>query len=154
MAIAVTGGGVYSFGTATPLGSSVSQYVNSQAGVRSQTIYTIKTTLEQDAQMLRYLRSQSDNIGIIDNCAVRTCQALNAGGILNNLATAITPSAVEFQLLISGAQFSVANISQNMSASTSLTNQFESTGGSGNANAAGQSQSGHTDVGATTGQDK
>ncbi|WFU66679.1 RHS repeat-associated core domain-containing protein [Bradyrhizobium brasilense] len=124
VAIAVTGGGVFSFGTGTSLGSSVSGYVNSQSQFRSQTLYTIQTSQQQDAAMLSYLQAQSDNIGLVDNCAARTCGALNAGSVLDSLVTARTPSAVEAQIIMSGASTSVVKIPQKTSVSNS-TSQFE-----------------------------
>jgi RHS repeat-associated protein len=124
VSIAVTGGGIFSFGTGTAMGSSVSTFVNSQSQVRSQTLFTIQTSPEQDAAMLSYLRAQSDNIGLVDNCAARTCGALNAGGVLN-LATARTPDAIATQMYMSGLSPDRVNVPQNTSVATSLTSQFE-----------------------------
>jgi RHS repeat-associated protein len=125
IAIAVTGGGIFSFGNGTSLGSSVSAYLNSQSQLRSQTLYTIQTSPQQDAAMLSYLQAQSDNIGLVDNCAARTCGALNAGGVLDSLVTARTPGAVEAQIAMSGVSVNTVNIPQNTSAGASLTSQFE-----------------------------
>ena len=120
VSVAETGGGIYSFGTATSLGSSVSGFVNSQSDARSQTLYTIKTTPQQDAAMISYRRSQTDNRGLVDNCAARTCQALNAGGILNSFVTARTPEAGATQLMMSGSDLSRLNVPQNTSVGESV----------------------------------
>jgi uncharacterized protein RhaS with RHS repeats len=88
-AIAVTGSGVYSYGTGTPLGSSTTNYIQQQSGDRDQTVTTIPTTPAQDAAALKYLQGQSSQIGVTsDNCAARTEGAVQAAGVnLNDPAT-------------------------------------------------------------------
>lgn len=97
--IAVTGGGIYSFGTDTKLGISVSDFVSNQFQLRDQTLYFIKTTPTQDAKMLQYPGSQQDNIGYFDNCAYRTYSTLQAGGV-ETLTPMLTPWAVGGNLTI------------------------------------------------------
>ncbi|SFQ34783.1 RHS repeat-associated core domain-containing protein [Variovorax sp. 770b2] len=90
-AIGFTGQGVYSYGTGTPLGGSLTDYLASQAGYRDSTAYIIKTTPEQEAKMLKEIlkyRStplpdpRKDPWGSAnDTCATRTQNALEAGGI-------------------------------------------------------------------------
>jgi hypothetical protein len=81
-AIAVTGEGVYSFGNTTPLGSSLTAYLQREAPRRDSNVIVIDTTPQQDAQIMKYLRKQKDNIGKYpDNCSYRTSSALNAGGM-------------------------------------------------------------------------
>lgn len=125
VSIAVTGGGIYSFGTGTTLASSVASFVSSQSNSRAQTLYVIKTTPQQDVAMLGNLRGQQDNIGLWDNCAARTCQALNAGGLLANIMTARTPDAVAAQIIMSGAEFQAIRVPPNTSVPESVTKQFE-----------------------------
>jgi hypothetical protein len=79
--VATTGSGIYSFGTGTKLGGPVSDFVTDQSRFRNQTLYTIKTTPEQDKKIQEYLSKQKDDIGKIDNCAARTLEALRAAGI-------------------------------------------------------------------------
>ncbi len=87
-AIAVTGAGVYSYGNSTPAGSSLHAYVRREARRRSSTIYVIKTTPQQDEDVLKVLKKYK-NIGVPpgwdgiigDNCAARSNQALDAAGI-------------------------------------------------------------------------
>jgi hypothetical protein len=55
---------------------------------------------------------------------VHTCQALNAGNLLNSGVTAMTPSAVEGQLLASGLDMNAINVPQNSSVSNSITSQI------------------------------
>ena len=95
VADAVTGGGVFSFGTGTPLGSSFADYLNSQSEYRGQVVYDIKTTPEQDAAALAYLRSQKDDIGKLDNCAFRTYQSLRAAHVRIGEPVAPTPAALQ-----------------------------------------------------------
>jgi hypothetical protein len=99
VADAVTGGGVFSFGTGTPLGSSFSDYLNLQSEYRGQVVYDIKTTPEQDAAALAYLRSQKDDIGKLDNCAFRTYQSLRAAHVRIGEPVAPTPPAALQQVL-------------------------------------------------------
>lgn len=84
--------------------------------------------------MLAFLKSQPDfpTGDLVDrfkfavhNCAVLTCEALNAGGVLDSPATARTPAAVEYQLQTSGADYSTLNVSQKMSIPESVTKQFD-----------------------------
>jgi hypothetical protein len=82
--IAVTGGGMYSFGTNTACGASVADFLRSQSKVRDQTAFLIKTSPAQDKQMLKYLQ-QFGQCGTVplfpDNCANRVEGALRAGGV-------------------------------------------------------------------------
>jgi RHS repeat-associated protein len=81
--MAVTGGGLYSFGTGNDCGSSVRQFLSDQAQVRDQFVFQIHTSPAQDAQMLKYLRQfkQCKTVPKADNCAHRTEGALQAAGI-------------------------------------------------------------------------
>jgi hypothetical protein len=83
VANAVTGAGVFSYGNNTSLGSGVQTYLQSQMASRNQVVTYIPTSPEQDAQMLDFyaLHPGKNSVGIIDNCAARTSQALNAGGV-------------------------------------------------------------------------
>jgi RHS repeat-associated protein len=82
-AIAVDKNGIYSFGTATPLGSSVEDYLSKQIAVRDQQVITIDTTPEQDAAIVESLMSFAKQpLGVLrDNCADRSSSALSAAGI-------------------------------------------------------------------------
>jgi RHS repeat-associated protein len=83
VANAVTGTGVFSYGNNTSLGSNVQDYLQSQMASRNQVVTYIPTSPEQDAQMRAFyaLHPGRNSVGIIDNCAARTSQALNAGGV-------------------------------------------------------------------------
>lgn len=83
VAMAVTGGGVFSYGNDTNLGSNVQAYIVSQMALRNQVVTYIPTTPAQDTQMLMFfkLHPGRNSVGIFDNCAARTNQALNAGGV-------------------------------------------------------------------------
>lgn len=94
VAIGFTGQGVYSFGTATPLGSSLTSYLEKQASNRDTNAIIIPTTPEQEAKMITSLKQGAsvplpdplkDPFGAAgDTCATRTNQALNARGIRNS----------------------------------------------------------------------
>ena len=81
--VAVTGYGMASYGNNTALGSPASYYLNNQDGKRNQQVTIIPTTPEQDAAMIAFIKQHPDKngVGYLDNCAVRTNQILNAGGI-------------------------------------------------------------------------
>ena len=98
VADAVTGAGVFSFGTGTPPGSSFSDYLALQSEFRNQVVYDIKTTPQQDAAALAYLRSQKDDIGKLDNCAFRTYQSLRHARVPIGEPVAPTPAALQQQL--------------------------------------------------------
>lgn len=84
VAIAITGQGVYSFGTSHPLGQSLSDYMADQSKNRSSNIYVIPTTPDQDARALAMLQGfAGSNMGpiVMDNCSTRSNSALTAAGI-------------------------------------------------------------------------
>jgi hypothetical protein len=82
--IAITGGGLYSFGSNSACGASVADFLRSQSAVRDQTAFVIKTSPAQDQQMLKYLQqfSQCKTVPLFpDNCASRVENTLRAGGV-------------------------------------------------------------------------
>lgn len=82
VAIATTGSGIYSFGTATPFGSSATAYLLNQATYRNSTAYIINTSAQQEAAILASLKSRTDNLPPVpsldsdDTCASRSNEAL------------------------------------------------------------------------------
>ena len=101
VAIGFTGQGVYSFGTATPLGSSLTQYLSKQGSYRDSTAIIIKTTPAQEAKMIATLRDfaaiplpnpATDPASAAgDTCATRTNAALSVGGIYSLLQSPNSP---------------------------------------------------------------
>jgi hypothetical protein len=83
VANAVTGAGVFSYGNSTDLGSGVQAYIQSQIAVRNQVVTFIPTSPAQDQAALAFyaLHPGRNSVGIFDNCATRTNQALNAAGV-------------------------------------------------------------------------
>jgi RHS repeat-associated protein len=83
-AVAITGYGVFSFGTKTALGSSTSEYVQKEVEKRDVQLYVIKTTPEQDKAAADALLKQDEKGAINvfpDNCATRSNVALDAAGV-------------------------------------------------------------------------
>jgi hypothetical protein len=89
-AIAVTGSGIYSYGNGTALGSSFTDYILREAPRRNSNVIVIKTTPQQEAKILSYIKGTSDNLppwwfGKIpdptDTCATRTYNALQSAGL-------------------------------------------------------------------------
>ncbi|KRG83249.1 hypothetical protein ABB33_14555 [Stenotrophomonas acidaminiphila] len=82
--MAITGYGMFSYGNDTPLGGSVTDYIQSQSQFRNQLITLIPTTAAQDAAAAYYLalnHPDKNDVGYFDNCAVRTNEGLMAGGL-------------------------------------------------------------------------
>jgi hypothetical protein len=84
--IAISGFGVYSFGTGTDAGSSLIAFLIQQAKYRSSTVYVIKTTAEQDAAALAVLAGFASGMPgglgrLRDNCSLRSNAALDAAHI-------------------------------------------------------------------------
>lgn len=97
--MAVSGSGIFSFGTSTPRGSSVAQFLASQAEYRDSTLYYIPTTKEQDAAALASLRGSPEKLGspAVDNCSTRTNNALSAAGFFdlsNPLASLLSAAGI------------------------------------------------------------
>ncbi|MCL1561729.1 RHS repeat-associated core domain-containing protein [Xanthomonas nasturtii] len=81
--MAITGNGMFSYGNDTPLGGSVIGYLQSQSQFRNQTVTVVPATAAQDAAATKYLvlnHSDKNDVGYLDNCAVRTNEGLMAGG--------------------------------------------------------------------------
>jgi hypothetical protein len=83
---AVQGFGMSSYGNTTPLGSSVSAYLQSQGTARSQQVTVVPTTALQDAAAMVFINQHPDmnDVGYLDNCAVRSNQLLNSAGVRTN----------------------------------------------------------------------
>lgn len=81
--MAVTGNGMYSYGNDTRLGSGVLGYIMSQSQYRNQTIVLIPSAPNQDSGMMSYFGKHPgmDDVGKLDNCAVRTNSALMSGNV-------------------------------------------------------------------------
>ncbi|MEY2493509.1 MAG: hypothetical protein QOJ45_1, partial [Verrucomicrobiota bacterium] len=103
VAVAMTGQGVFSYGTAkTDWAASATGFVSSQSEHRTQFVYTVATTPGQEQAIRQSLDAQNkaqlpdvkkDPVGgYKDNCATRTSEALKAGGI--DIGKAHTPNQV------------------------------------------------------------
>jgi hypothetical protein len=77
VALAITGEGVWSYGTMHPLGSSVIAYIKEQETKRNQRIYRIPATPEHDAAALNYLKSLPP--GEMEGVRTDNCSTLKAG---------------------------------------------------------------------------
>ena len=88
VAASVQGYGMASYGNATPLGSSTTQYITEQSAYRTQTVSVITTTPSQDALAANFIQTnQSQNTStVIDNCAVKTNLIINASGVATSVS--------------------------------------------------------------------
>lgn len=82
-ALAFTGRGVYSYGTAHPFGSSTTAYIKDQASYRNSIAIVIKTTAEQERQMIASMEAVvgTDYSVLTNNCATSAIDALAAANI-------------------------------------------------------------------------
>lgn len=130
VAIGFTGKGIYSFGTGTPQGSSVTEYVNSQNEYRDSRAYIIETTPKQEATMIKVLEGfkgqplpdpTTDPIAAVgDTCAVRTGAALDEAGITSVLVPERSPFPAHTALLAAVNASSVVELKQGEDAPESL----------------------------------
>ncbi len=101
--IAISGAGLYSFGTGNTCGDAVGDFLREQSRARDQFMFRIKTSPAQDQEMLKYLSqfSQCQTVPRFpDNCAGRTENALKNGGIsLTNPLTGSAPTPFPASLL-------------------------------------------------------
>ena len=105
VAISFTGQGVYSYGTKTPLGGSLTDYLSNQATYRDSTVYLLPTTPEQEALMKEKILSykgiplpnpRKDPIGAAkDTCASRTQSTLESADITSVFVPFISPFPVD-----------------------------------------------------------
>jgi hypothetical protein len=80
---AVQGFGMASYGNDTNLGSSVRDYISRESSSRMQTVTIIPTTPFQDRLAQAFIEANPDtnDIGLLRNCAVMTNGLLNAAGV-------------------------------------------------------------------------
>lgn len=135
-AIATTGSGVYSYGNDTPLGSSLTEYLQREAPRRNTSVVIINTTPEQEAMINQHLSGLPAKLsprifGIIpdptDSCATRTHDALSAGGLTDpytigsSFPTDVTAQAGLWRQALGGE---TVFIPKNSTAIPSSLNQF------------------------------
>ena len=80
---AVQGYGMSSYGNDTPLGSSVLEYLTSQGLLRDQQVTIIPTSALQDQRAIDFIKKHPNmnDVGKLDNCAVRTNELLQSAGV-------------------------------------------------------------------------
>jgi hypothetical protein len=82
-AVGIKGSGIYSYGNNTPLGSSILRYIESQSLVRNQLLTVIPADSQQTRRALEFFGGYpgKNSVGILDNCSVRSSEALKEGGV-------------------------------------------------------------------------
>ena len=95
-AAAVTGSGVYSYGTKDPLGSSFTDYLENQATYRDSIIYILPTTKEQDDVFITAFMEARKKGGnaIKNNCADMVGAGLKAAGLIKPNAITTFPGLI------------------------------------------------------------
>ena len=88
-AVATTGEGVSSYGTADPVGEDFTQYLNHQSDYRDTVVVVIKTTPQQEKSIRDYLRAYTGSkYNIVgNNCSTVVADALFAAGVGQNYFT-------------------------------------------------------------------
>lgn len=95
-AAAVTGQGVFSYGTREPFGSSFTDYLRNQSNYRDSIVYVLPTSEEQDdAFIAAFKRTASSGPSRVGNdCADAVAAGLRAAGLLNPNAAQTFPSMI------------------------------------------------------------
>ena len=86
-AMAVTGHGVFSWGTTDPDGTPLNDYAQSQNKTRNQTFYWITTTKEEDAKAIEAFkkeRAKGYSIAKQQTCASACCEGLKEIGVFKS----------------------------------------------------------------------
>ena len=82
IASSIQGFGMASYGNSTDAGTSTLAYLVAESYSRVQQVTVIPSTPLQDARAVNFVgKNPVDKITLLDNCAVRTNQLLNAAGI-------------------------------------------------------------------------
>jgi len=78
VAIAIEGHGVFSFGTSTPPGQNLGDYLGTQTPFRNQVVFIAQTSKQQDTAAVAYLRRMRDDLNTLagDTCATRSGNVL------------------------------------------------------------------------------
>ncbi|WP_260581115.1 RHS repeat domain-containing protein [Sphingopyxis sp. PET50] len=109
--IGFSNGGMYSFGTNTPCGSSVEKYLIKQSSYRGGQVYSLDTTREQEKEMIESLKKWC-NVPLPpvsvstwkqawnDTCATRTGEALEAGGFKHWLLEPGSPFPLDLKVFV------------------------------------------------------
>ena len=101
IAIATSSGGVFSFGTVHPYGSSTYDYLQSQVKERFVEIVRLHTTPQQEAEIAAEMTRHSGNYSAVNNkCAVAVDRAMGKSGITDESGH-ILPGLVYNQALTS-----------------------------------------------------
>ena len=80
-AVGLPGDGMVSSGGGMPTGTSASDYLLGEGTHRNQQVTIIPTKPAQDAAARAYLLNHPDNWNVLNNCAVRSNQILEAAGV-------------------------------------------------------------------------
>ena len=125
VAIATTGHGVTSFGTNTPSGSSLIDYLRQQTKYRETTVYLINSSAKEEAKIREYLDQFSTvslppvpSFDSSDTCASRTNGALAAAGYVdarNPYATLLSATGIQHSPLPETSSFNGAFYSKGLS---------------------------------------
>lgn len=106
IALATTGAGIYSYGTADPYGGSVSSYLASQLANRFVEIVLLNTTPQQEADLRASMVGNKGKYSVTShNCATNVGKAMYDAGLTDNSDPSILPGNVFSEALsLPGAQ--------------------------------------------------
>jgi hypothetical protein len=126
-AVGLTGQGIFSLGTGTPLGSSFTNYLNKQSNYRNSTVLELKTTPEQEVCIANYMNSHSSKLpdvglkAMCDNCASRVGDALvNCGAISSHVPKILRCLPGDLSVSVSAKAFKITPIPKGSSFGTAF----------------------------------
>ncbi|WP_423062219.1 DUF4105 domain-containing protein [Citrobacter portucalensis] len=129
-AMAFTGKGVYSYATSTKRGGDVITYLTDQARRRDTTAYTIKTTPEQEKEMINYINKNykadaSDYGYITHNCATMVIDAMDQAGVARDtINTILIPKDYGGDVMPGMPSFLPSTVSMIAGMSSSASSEF------------------------------
>jgi hypothetical protein len=111
-AVAVTGRGVYSYGTIEPLGSSFTDYLRNQAAYRDSLIYILPTTQAQDDAFIKAFMEARKKGGdaVRNNCADMVGAGLKAAGLIKPKAITTFPGLINDYMMLRTFEGKVSTI--------------------------------------------
>jgi RHS repeat-associated protein len=106
IAVAVSGSGVYSFGTPHPYGSSTAAYLASQVAERGVQVALLNTTPEQESILKKSMSDHHGGYGFVkNNCSTAVGQAMKEAGLTNSDPSTLPGFTFYDALSIPGAQY-------------------------------------------------
>lgn len=106
IAIAVTGSGIYSYGTPNPYGSSTANYISSESAKRMIQIAVLNTTPEQESILKNSMSKDHGKYNVLrNNCSINVGQAMKEAGLTKSDPSTLPGFSFNDALSIPGSQY-------------------------------------------------